>query len=291
MAEDLPSDETLIHYLLGELSEHDEAQIEEKYFPDDGAFERLCALEDELIDRYVRGELSKAQREDFEKRLLQSPEQRKRIEFARSLMQPLPGPPPLAPVHLIPKKARLRLPNWSMPRLAVLLPAALGLLAVFVLGTWWVRHQRTPSEISVQQPPRSQTEQVARVPTEASPQAPTELSESQIATLILTPDITRGAGSEIRLVLSPKADVVELTASLESVEFDTYRAEVSTVAGKEVWNENDLHPRETPSGKGVAVRIPAKLFGSKDYILTLRGLAPSGRLQVVSEYSFRVVRK
>ena len=54
MRDILPSDETLIHYLLGELSEQDQEQIEEKYFPDKGAFERLCALEDELIDRYVR---------------------------------------------------------------------------------------------------------------------------------------------------------------------------------------------------------------------------------------------
>lgn len=295
MGEDAPSDETLIRYLLGQLSEHDQSQLEEEYFSDDGAFERLCALEDELIDRYVRGKLSGAQRERFEKRFLQSPQQQKRIEFARSLMLRLPGTPATAPVHPFPEKARAWrptwLPHWPMPRLAVLMPAALGLLAVVVLGTWWLWHPRAPSETRVQQPPRSQTEQAARAPAEALPQAPKQPSGGQIAALILAPGITRGRGSETRLVIPSNADVVELTASLEVVEYETYRAEVRTVAGQEIWNEKDLHPRETPSGKGVILRVPAKLFANRDYILTLRGLAPSGRLQVAAEYSFRAVRK
>jgi hypothetical protein len=287
----LPSDETLIHYLLGELSEHDQNQIEEKYFPDDGAFERLCALEDELIDRYVRGELSEAQRKRFEERFLQSTEQRKRIEFARSLVLSIPGPPVLARVHLPSKKAKAWLPFWSTPRLAVFLPAALGLVAIIVLGTWWLRHSHTPSETRVQQPQGSGEEQAARAPGQALPQAPYQTPESQIATLILTPDITRGTGNETRLVLSPKAEVIELIASLELVEFETYRAEIRRVGGQEVWIEKDLHPRETPPMKGVVLRVPAKVFANEDYILTLRGTAPSGRLQTAAEYSFRIVRK
>lgn len=294
MGEDLPSDETLVRYLLGQLSEDDQPQLEEEYFSDDDVFERLCTLEDELIDRYVRGELSGAQREGFEKRLLQSPEQRERIEFARSLMLRLPGPPATAPVHLFREKARTWrptwLPHWPMRRWAVLMPAALGLLAVVVLGTW-LRRPRAPSETHVQQPTRSQTEQAARAPDEALPQAPKQPSEGQIAALILTPGITRGGGSETRLVIPSNADVVELTASLEMVEYETYRAELRTVAGQEIWNEKDLHPRETAAGKGVILRVPAKLFANRDYILTLRGLAPSGRLQVAAEYSFREVRK
>jgi hypothetical protein len=291
VGEDPPSDEILVRYLLGQLSEHDQTQLEEEYFSDDGTFEHLSALEDELIDRYARGELPGVERERFEKKFLQSPEQRKRIEFARSLMLRLPGTPATAPVHLFPEKARAWRPHWAMPRLAVLMPAALGLLAVVVLGTWWLGHRRTPSEVRVQQPPSSQTEQAAQAPAEAVAQAPKQTPEGQVAALILVPGITRGSGSETRLVIPSNADVVELTASLEAVEYETYHAEVRAVAGQEVWNEKDLHPRETPSGKGVILRVPAKLFANGDYILTLRGLASSGSLQVSAEYSFRAVRK
>ena len=92
-------------------------------------------------------------------------------------------------------------------------------------------------------------------------------------------------------MLSPNADDIELIASLELVEFETYRAEIRKVGGQEVWNEKDIVPREIPPMKGVVLRVPAKVFANGDYILALRGTAPSGRLQVAAEYSFRVVRK
>ena len=119
---------------------------------------------------------------------MQSPEQRKRIEFARSLMLSIPGPPASAPVNLSSKKARAWLPLWSTPRLAVFLPVALGLVAIIVLGTWWLRHSHTPSETRVQQPPVRREEQAPRAPGQALPQAPNQAPESQIATLILTPE-------------------------------------------------------------------------------------------------------
>lgn len=72
-------------YLLGDLAEEDATPLEEDYFADDSAFEAAELAEDEIIDAYVRNELSPEDRKRFEERLLPSPRISQRIEFAKML--------------------------------------------------------------------------------------------------------------------------------------------------------------------------------------------------------------
>src|SRR2546428_2270126 len=74
-------------YLLGELPESELAKIEQEYFEDHEAFERLSASEDELIDAYTLGQLSSPERKRFEQRLLLSSAQRERVKFAHTLLR------------------------------------------------------------------------------------------------------------------------------------------------------------------------------------------------------------
>ena len=55
-------EESAIRYLLGGLSESERTSLEEKFFADDKEFEELEIAEGELVDRYVRRELSAADR-------------------------------------------------------------------------------------------------------------------------------------------------------------------------------------------------------------------------------------
>ena len=79
-------------YLLGSLSDEEKALLEEKYFSDDAMFEEIEIAEDELIDRYVRGELSKEDSERFTAVVAQSPRLAERVEFARVWKDKLSGP-------------------------------------------------------------------------------------------------------------------------------------------------------------------------------------------------------
>ena len=81
----IDSDELLKKYLLGELREEQRATLEERYFNDSEIYDRLLVAEDELIDSYVRGALSNSQRDHFENYFLRSADRRDRVEFARSL--------------------------------------------------------------------------------------------------------------------------------------------------------------------------------------------------------------
>ena len=89
-----------MRYLLGSLSEEEGARLEEKYFSDDNAFEEMQIAEEELIDQFVRAELSNEDSERFAAMVAQSPRLAERIEFARLWKDKLSGSvAPLAPTQ------------------------------------------------------------------------------------------------------------------------------------------------------------------------------------------------
>ena len=85
MAADLNSETLIARYLLGELPEEQQVEIEDRAFADKSYLASITAVENDLIDEYVRNELSGAERQRFEKQFLASAERRKRVEFARAL--------------------------------------------------------------------------------------------------------------------------------------------------------------------------------------------------------------
>jgi anti-sigma factor RsiW len=80
-----PGTEVFVRYLLGELPTPDRDRFEGEYFADDSLHEQLLAVECELIDAYVRGDLSESERRYFEDRYLATPEGRQRVEHAKVL--------------------------------------------------------------------------------------------------------------------------------------------------------------------------------------------------------------
>jgi hypothetical protein len=82
-------DPRFIKYLLGELPEPERTKLEDEYLGDDETFKRLVAVEEELIYTYVRGGLSPAQRSDFDRLFLQTPERRSRVVFATAFIASL----------------------------------------------------------------------------------------------------------------------------------------------------------------------------------------------------------
>ncbi len=80
------SDNLIRRYLLGELREADQAALEQELLIDREKFDQAWAVENELIDSYVRGEMSLADRKRFEDHYLASPLHRERVEIARSLL-------------------------------------------------------------------------------------------------------------------------------------------------------------------------------------------------------------
>src|ERR1051326_4573898 len=63
---DSSANEQLTRYLLGEMSEAEQTQIEVRYFADPQLLAELCAWRNRLIDDYVCGGLSPSMRQRFE---------------------------------------------------------------------------------------------------------------------------------------------------------------------------------------------------------------------------------
>src|SRR5688572_14832611 len=79
------TDETIRAYLLGLLPEGDAEEVEDAYFRDPEALDRVRAVEDDLLDDYAAGRLGPPEKTAFEGRYLASEPLRRRVVSARAL--------------------------------------------------------------------------------------------------------------------------------------------------------------------------------------------------------------
>ena len=73
--------ETLKNYLLDELDEPQREAVEELMFANDDVFQQLCVLDDDLVEAYIRGELTSAQSQRLFRRLNASERGKRTLEF------------------------------------------------------------------------------------------------------------------------------------------------------------------------------------------------------------------
>lgn len=81
------TNEELTRYLLGEMSEAEQMQLEMRYFADPQMFAELCSWRNNLIDGYVAGQLSPSLRERFEAGIEKSWAMNERVRFAETLQE------------------------------------------------------------------------------------------------------------------------------------------------------------------------------------------------------------
>jgi hypothetical protein len=72
----------LVAYLLGELDEEQQEQVEVRFMTQERYSELRAEVEWDLVDAYIAGTLTSAQRHSFETRYLITPERRKLVEAA-----------------------------------------------------------------------------------------------------------------------------------------------------------------------------------------------------------------
>jgi anti-sigma factor RsiW len=318
------SERVLIQYLLGQLPEAEQTRLEERFFADDAYFERLLAVEDDLIDDYVRGELSPHEHERFERAFLTTPERHQRVEFARALMRTVSE----APVRAAPAPARARPePASGWPSLRAFLrrqnPAfqfaiAAAALIILVGGAWlmvemtrlqtqlaqlqaerqaWQQQEQTlRQEVArararqdelAEQLQREQSER-ARLEQELAAQPP---SRPAFLSFVLS-RVARDPGEAKKLVIPSGPSSVQLQIDLEAGDdYPRYRAGLQTAEGHEIWSQDGLLARLTNWGKAVVLRLPANLLTPGDYELGLRGVAASGTFVDIGYYYFSVVKR
>src|SRR5688572_11651809 len=103
---DSPADEALlVRYLIGDCSDDERTRVEERFFADTEAFDRLCELEEELAARYARGELRADERAQFE-RAYSAPPRRDRLILNLALGQVIASTPASS------RETAIATPSW-----------------------------------------------------------------------------------------------------------------------------------------------------------------------------------
>lgn len=297
MVLELQDDKTIVRYLLGELPEAEQAQLEDRAFSDSDYLQQVRSVEKDLIDEYVRGELAGKERDAFERRFVASEGRRRQVVFARSFGQVIDE------VSLDERSVVIN-SWWSVFRrsnLAVSFSLAAVALIIVIGGLWFIRQstqserrqaqlQPTPQPTAVVQenatPGGDQKPQpnpsLARLPEIAPPQ------RSVIASLILLPGTSRGADNRPQLTIPPSTALAELRVVLESGDdYKDYVVEVRTISGKLVRSQSGLTAHPSAGGHAVKVSLPANLLAAGDYELTLKGRTEN-RAEPLGYYYFGV---
>jgi hypothetical protein len=276
----------MAQYLLGQLPDEEQAELEHRYLADDALFEELVAIEDDLRDAYVRGELSRPDREAFEQRLLTAPRQKQEQEFARTLCRYLGETcTRVGPVgQLVAKGKSLLRALGAQPRLVLVPALSVTILLLMVGGWWWGRRSVQPSQLSPA-PPQTAS---GNAPGTAAPTAGEQEPEARTIAVVLSRGLVRGneEGSN-PLVIPPEVNQVRLEARVE-VDYPRYEAVLQTAESKRIWSKGDLEAQAFPGGKRILLYLSSSLLPPGDYILTLRGLPTAGRPETAAEYAFRV---
>lgn len=318
MAKDTVTDDLMMRYLLGDISDEEQVRLEEQYFVDDTVFEQLSAFEDELIDGYVRGELAEPQRKQFELHFLNSAQRRRKLAFAKSFTRYLSN----LPTAIAPAKQDAwgqKITDWFGLRSTTARWAfAATCVAVVFGGAWLLRDNwslRTQlREMQAQQTElRHQEEQLSRQLAQLKAlavEAPSEpeLSQSRppslaIFALTLTPGVLRSGAEQKTLVLPPGRSLVRLRLDIEGQSYETYRVTLETAEGRKVWSQEGLRTMSQDKMRMVVLELPSRLLGNQDYIVELRGVRsgstqadqlPNKAQHAISEeiatYSFRVIK-
>ena len=310
----------MTRYLLGELSESERADLERRYFADSAFFERLSQCESDLMDDYARGRLSPETRERFEKAYLADPERRARLRFSEALVAKLdrevsPG--------LIPQEAettswwqKLFVPFIGGQRA---LAFSFAVLLLMVLGSAWLllrtsrlrnelaqtrateaareQHERELQQQLIDEQARNQ-QLIAELDRERSQPTPEigiaspKNTAPAFVSLLLVASGVRGAETKSP-TLSIPAGTQEVRIELKTAEneYQSYQLELHALGGKAIFDRKKVKPTITKSGANFGFSVPASRFTSGDYILTLKGVTPTGEVEDVSKSLFRVEKK
>jgi hypothetical protein len=317
---DSPADDAqvLVDYLLGCLPAEETERLDELSIADDEFAWRLRAAENDLVDAYVRGELSGDTLERFRSSYLSSlssPERRQKVTFADTLLAleshaapasgaVAPTPPSRtmessAPVsrwrHLaIPRST----PHWGLVAAALLMAVAAG---YFVVENR--RLQRQVGQTQARQAALEETEQELRRQLEEQRSTSAGITEElarlrasvprlrplALASFVLLPQ-TRGAGQIATISVPPPSDRVTLRLRLESDDFSAYQATLRDLStSRIVWRSDWLKPGSEREGKSVSLLLPTALLKPQNYSVELAGKPTRGPAEFITSYAFRAV--
>lgn len=226
-------------YLLGLATATQCATIEDQYFASEQSRQAIEADEDQLIEDYLSGALSRGERQQFERHYLASPVHRRRVELVRALSRPA---------------SRSHAYRWL---------AAAAVLFLTIGGVWMFAPRPSPNA------PIATTREI---PKEAPPPATPGPSIPTVFAFALSPVTVRGSAPASRLVIPPSTDIVRLELQPDSAgnSVTDPMVTIRTVDGRDVWQGAAI-VSGLRAGLLARVDVPAVRLTPDDYLIELGG--------------------
>jgi hypothetical protein len=322
------TEELIARYLLGDLPEEEQARLEDRAFSDGDYMRNIVAVESELIDEYVRGGLSDSDRLQFERRFLASAERQRKVEFARALANVIPRATAGDATRPATVSAPASWWNSFITFVRGLNPAFKFSMAAatltLVIGVSWliaeaVRLRAQVAQLQAEQQTRRRQEEILRQQADSEHARSEDLAAqlrrerergeelarrlerdqsrerpaglSFIASVFLPPGIPRGAAERPKLVVPQAAGAARLQIGLEREDdYKSFRVEIRTAQGQEVWTQGNLRPRQSRAGRVVNLVIPGSVLGAGEYELTLKGMVDNQNTEDVRYYYFDALK-
>jgi hypothetical protein len=256
-------DNALAAYLLGRSPADQRAQLDELSVTDAAMAERLIAVEQDLADAYVRGELDAEDRRRWEHTYLASAEGRDQARFAHALLS-----------HRRPAAAR---GSWTWG-------LAAAAAVVLVAGSTYVAMRTRAPAVPVQT-----TEHAPSAPAASpSPAAPAEAPQRRIVAMTL--EIPTRSIQQTPVLRIPRGtEDVKLTLTLEPNPFGTFTARLRDQPSGDVeWQASGLTASRGAGTLTLELTLPAKVFSTSPHAIEVAGERGRAR-DVIAVYPLNVV--
>jgi hypothetical protein len=285
------TDARLVDYLLGRLPDADAERFDEASIVDDGFAARLRAVEDDLVDTFVRGGLHGETLRRFELYYLASAHRREKVAFARRFVHAVERAAVAAPPRPAPMIAGRT--AWRLSMVAAVLVAACATLMLQTLrlgrGMTAVELQREALDRRANELQQQVTNLRAAKPTvvhERDTPAPAPAPAAPIA-LVLLPE-TRAAGPVPALHVPPRATRIAFELRLDAGDSSMYQVALRDPAvNRLVWRSV---PVAAVDGS-LTVSVPAAILKPQHYSLDVFNPRATNEADVIGSYTFEIASR
>lgn len=278
---DIQHERVIRRYLLGELDEREQEQLEQRVITDPDYKEEVLITEEELLEEFVNGKLPPRDLESFTRVYSSSPAHRRKVKIAQALnryaakqspvVQPMaPKRRPKSPSGLFSVKGRFH--QFSIAAL-ILVVAAVGIGAV--LTYWLITHKwRADYDTLV-----------------ALNQSGSEVLQpnGSVISVSLPPLLFRGPGERKNINITKQTKTVQLRLPDSSGGTYSFHVILKHSDGSVVFTLDDLRARQIDQHSILVLQIPAKMLTPpQDYQLEISEKHPDGTYENLGTYPLHV---
>jgi len=315
------SENLIRKYLLGELAEADQTALEQELLIDRSKFDQVWAVENELVDSYVRGEMSRADRKRFESHYLATPLHRERVAIAESFLKNIDQ----AVGETVEVSEKEPLVPWGRrfplgsprPIFGPVFGMALVMALLLTFGLVWsyIERVRLTGQIAnLQKEAQTESEYLKQRERELASrnqefekkiadvnrrneQLKAELEQLRqqrqsaaptIISFLLSPATERGEKAVPQSTIPLLTRKARLLMDLGHNDYANYQIILQTVEGREILRSRIGKVRSGKDRAFATLPVKAGELAKGDYVLILLGQTSDGKIEEIDRYFFRV---